>query len=62
MSEYLGEEAVGAHEARFEELGTMFENVELRRQEISVAMQEFDSQIFARRFYHEASNDVFEIL
>ena len=24
-------------------------------------MQEFDSQIFTHRFYHEAPNDIFEI-
>ena len=65
MSEYLGEEAVRAHEAKIEGIRARAQMMidaikEQESKEISAAMQELDSQIFTHRFYHEAPDDVFE--
>ena len=62
IAEYLGEEAAAAYEARIETIKVNQEDVELQSKEILAAMQEIDSRVFTHRFYHEAPNDVFEII
>ena len=61
MSQYLEKEADGSS---IEALSKMFEDVEVESKEKSSAMQErtFDLSSFGHRFYHEAPNDLFELL
>ena len=61
-AEYLVEEAAAAHEAWIHDIKVLQEDVELQSKEISAAMQELDSRVFTHRFYHEAPDDVFELL
>ena len=62
MSQYLEKEADGF--SSIEALSKMFEDVEVESKEKSAAMQErtFDLSSFGHRFYHEAPNDLFELL
>jgi hypothetical protein len=62
LSEYFGEEAGAASEARIKALSKTFEDVEMQSKEISAAMLEFDENILGHRLYHEAPNDVFELI
>ena len=62
MSENLSEETATAHEAKIEALSKTLENVWLQSKEISAAMQESDDTILGHRLYHEAPNDVFELI
>ena len=52
----------GANEAWIDELCMAFEDINARSKEISAAMQEFDLGTFGHRLYHEAPNDVFDLI
>jgi hypothetical protein len=62
IAELLGEEAAVAYEARIEAIREQCKDAELQSKEISAAMQDSDETILGRRVYHEAPNDVFELI
>ena len=62
LAKYLGKEAAAAYEARIMAIMGQCKDRELQSKEISAAMQESDKTILGHRLYHEAPNDVFELI
>jgi Leucine-rich repeat (LRR) protein len=61
IAEYLGEEVARAHFNTMKAIKAKFKG-EKRSNKISAAIQEMDARVLGHRLYHEAPNDVFELI